>query len=60
MDENKIESALEEVDIERRGAMREMLKRTAFVVPVVASFAITGLSVHEAHAYVSNISQQLP
>ena len=56
MDDKEIETALDGVDMERRAALREMVKRTAFVAPVVASFAITGLSVHEAHAYASNVT----
>jgi hypothetical protein len=54
MDKKEIETAIESVDVERRAALREMLTRTAFVAPVVATFAMTGLSVHEAHAYSSN------
>jgi len=60
MDKKEIDAALEGVDVERRTALREMLVRTAFVAPVVASFAITGLSVHEAHAYTSNVTVPPP
>ncbi len=55
MSDEKVESVLENVDPERRSALRAMIVRTAFVAPVVASFAMSGLSINEAHAYVSNI-----
>jgi hypothetical protein len=56
MSEREIDSILESVDESRRDAIRNMLIKTAFVAPVVATFAMGGLSVREAHAYGSNLT----
>lgn len=56
MDEKKLESVLEGVDVERRAALRNMIVKTAFAAPVVATFAMGGLSVQEAHAYGTNVT----
>jgi hypothetical protein len=56
MKEHQIKSdLLERVDETKRSSIRNMAK-LAFVVPVVATFAMSGLKVNEAHAssYVSN------
>jgi len=42
------------VDGERRSALLAMAKGLAYVPPAVATFAMAGLSVREAHAYVAN------
>jgi hypothetical protein len=39
---DKIEKHLEAVDEERRGAVLKLVRGAAFVVPVVASFALQG------------------
>jgi len=54
MSEREIDSILESVDENRRDAIRNMLIKTAFAAPVVATFAMGGLSVREALAYCSN------
>ncbi|MGO9361824.1 MAG: hypothetical protein ACLP1D_29765 [Xanthobacteraceae bacterium] len=46
--------AAEQVDAERRSALLTMAKVMTYVPPVVATFAMGGLSVREAHAYVTN------
>ena len=51
MDDRKIDDALGQVDGSRRAALVSMVTKAAFVAPVVATFAMGGLSVREAHAY---------
>ena len=46
----RLEQALDTVDTGRREALRQLVKTTAFVVPVVVSFAIDGLTVSPALA----------
>ncbi len=42
---------LENVDLERRAALRKLVRGVAYGVPVVASFAMSGLSpIEVAHA----------
>lgn len=56
-DKNEIErldQALETVDQSRRAALRKLVTTTAFAVPVVASFAINGLTVNPAMAAGGN------
>ena len=55
MSDENLDNVLGLVDPARRAALRSMVIKTAFVAPVVATFAMGGLSVHEAHAYSSNI-----
>ena len=55
MGDDKIEQALDGVDPSRRDALRKMITKTVFVAPVVATFAMSGLSIREAHAYSSNL-----
>jgi hypothetical protein len=54
LSEREIDSVLESVDEGRREAIRSMFIKTAFAAPVVATFAMGGLSVREAHAYGGN------
>ena len=44
----------EPVDGERRSALLAMAKGLAYVPPVVATFAMGGLSAHAAHCYSVN------
>ena len=46
----RMEQALEGVDAGRREALRHLVKTSAFVVPVVVSFAIDGLTISPALA----------
>ena len=44
------ERALETIDENKRAALRQLVAGAVFVAPVVASFAINGLTVSAAHA----------
>jgi len=46
--------AIEPVDAQRRAALIAMGQVMKYVPPAVATFAMGGLSVREAHAYVTN------
>lgn len=50
----RLEKALKTVDVTRRDALRKMVLTTAFVVPVVASFSVDGLTVSSALAEPNN------
>jgi len=54
MSERDVETAIESVDVSRRAAIRDMLIKTSFAAPVVATFAMGGLAPREAHAYAVN------
>jgi hypothetical protein len=43
------------VDAARREWLRKVLVGAAYAAPAVASFALTGLSANEAHAYTTNL-----
>jgi hypothetical protein len=43
---------IERIDEAKRSSIRKMVVRTAFVVPAVVSFSLSGLSINEAHARV--------
>ena len=47
---------IEQIDVSKRSSIRKMVLGTAFVVPAVVSFSMSGLAVNEAHAqsYGSN------
>jgi hypothetical protein len=45
-----VEDALVAVDAAKRETLRKLILGAAFVVPVVASFSIDGLTVSKAHA----------
>jgi hypothetical protein len=47
--------AADQVDEQRRAAMFGMARTLSYVPPVVASFTMGGLSIREAHAYVTNL-----
>ena len=52
----RLERALNTVDISRREALRKMVTTTAFVVPLVVSFAVDGLTVSPALAQANSTS----
>jgi hypothetical protein len=52
----RLEKALETVDITRREALRKLVTTTAFVAPVVVSFAVDGLTVSPALAQANSTS----
>lgn len=50
----RLEQALETVDTSRREALRKLVATSAFAVPVVVSFAVSGLTVSSALAVSLN------
>ena len=46
---------LAHVDEAKRSSLRKLVIGTAYAVPAIASFALSGLSVTEAHAYTVNL-----
>jgi hypothetical protein len=46
----RLEQALETIDDSKRASLRKLIVGSVFVAPVVASFAINGLTVSAAHA----------
>jgi hypothetical protein len=60
MADEEVNSAfIERIDEGKRSSVRKMA-RLAFVVPVVASFSMAGLSANEAHAQVYARNSSLP
>jgi hypothetical protein len=55
-DETTRRNGAGEVDERRRAALVSLGKVMAYVPPAVVTFSMTGLSVREAHAYVTNIT----
>jgi len=45
---------LAHVDESKRSSLRKLVIGTAYAVPAIASFALSGLSVTDAHAYTVN------
>jgi hypothetical protein len=41
---------IERIDVSKRSSIRKMVIGTAFAVPTVVSFSMSGLAVNEAHA----------
>jgi hypothetical protein len=48
---------IESVDEKRRAAIFTMAKVMTYAAPVVTTFAMGGLSVREAHAYGTNVTE---
>jgi hypothetical protein len=46
---------LAHVDEAKRSSLRKLVIGTAYAVPAIASFALSGLPATEAHAYTSNV-----
>ncbi len=46
----------DQVDEQRRSAMFKMAGVMAYVPPAVATFAMGGMSIREAHAYGTNVA----
>jgi hypothetical protein len=55
MDADKVDELLERIDPEKRAFLKALVVSTAFAVPTVASFSMEGLSLHAAHAQISNL-----
>jgi hypothetical protein len=50
----KIDEALADVDEAKRATLTRLLTGSAFVAPIVASFAIDGLTISKAQAAIAN------
>ena len=50
----KIDAALAGVDEAKRATLTRLLTGTAFVAPIVASFAMDGLTISKAQAAIAN------
>jgi hypothetical protein len=59
-DNDKIDDALAGVDEAKRATLTRLLTGTAFVAPIVASFAIDGLTISKAQAAIGNGSGLIP
>jgi hypothetical protein len=51
-----VEMALEGLDQNKRRTLRRLIGGTAFIGPVVASFAMQGMSIRPAHAFPGSSS----
>jgi Chaperone of endosialidase len=58
-DNKKIDAALAGIDAAKRETLNRMITGTAFVAPIVASFAMDGLTVSKAQALPANGSGAL-
>jgi hypothetical protein len=56
----KLEQALDGIDESKRATLTRLLTGTAFVTPIVASFAMDGLTISKAQAQARNGSGVLP
>jgi hypothetical protein len=59
MSEEKIDSLLKKVDIERRIALKRLILATVFAVPAIASFPMDGLKMYSL-AMAANSSSSGP
>lgn len=57
--DQKLDAALRGIDSAKRATLRRLIVKSAFVAPVVASFAMSGLTV-EAVAQVQNSTSSRP
>lgn len=60
MDDQPDPKLLERVDEGRRASLKKILLGSAFAVPVIASFTMSGLGVNEAYAGMSNVTGHHP
>jgi len=54
MDDQPDPKLLESVDEGRRASLKKILLGSAFAIPVIASFTMSGLGVNEANAGITN------
>jgi hypothetical protein len=52
----RLEGALETIDVGRREALRKLVTTSAFAIPVVVSFAVNGLTVSPALSAINSTS----
>jgi len=55
MANDPLDEAFQHVDPTKRDFLKALLVGTAFAAPMIVSFSMDGLSVHEAYAQGSNI-----
>jgi hypothetical protein len=48
--DKKPDAILDEVDPQKRDFIGKLIGTTAFAAPIIASFAMTGLTIADAHA----------
>jgi len=58
--DSKNNQALEGLDQGKRETLNRLITGSAFVAPVVASFAMQGISIRPAHASVASSSNAIP
>jgi hypothetical protein len=54
MSDEKLDALLEKIDADKRATLKKLILGTAFVVPLIASFPIDGLTIDRALAQVHN------
>lgn len=57
-DHQKIDAARADVEAVRRATLRRLVIKGAFVTPVIASFAMSGLTVEKAAAQTNTTSSK--
>lgn len=57
-DHQKMDAALADVEAARRATLRRLVIKSAFVTPVIASFAMSGLTVEKAAAQTNTTSSK--
>jgi hypothetical protein len=50
MSDEKLDALLEKIDADKRATLKKLILGTAFVVPLIASFPIDGLTIDRALA----------
>jgi hypothetical protein len=53
---SKVDEALDGLDQDKRDTLRRLVRGTTFAAPVVASFAMQGISINPAHAQIGSSS----
>jgi hypothetical protein len=56
--EKEVESALEDLDEQRRETLKRLIRGSAFVGPVVVSFAMQNIAIRPAHAASSSFANK--
>ena len=57
-DDQNLDAALHGIDESKRATLRRLIVKGAFVTPIVASFAMSGLTVERAAAQTNSTSSQ--
>jgi hypothetical protein len=52
----RVDEALDGLDQDKRDTLRRLVRGTTFAAPVVASFAMQGISINPAHAAIGSSS----